>query len=153
MAGSPSAAGKIAAMMKARGKSSGRAGPAAGVVAAKSASAGPIGNRTGRVGPVVGRAAGQAANNAVNSPSRPTGSQLASQQAARDRPDTGTSAYSAGNTVYGGGRPMPTVGPVNRAGYRDRDLKNKAKRNALLNRLRAGQGGKFKSSDYLRGEK
>jgi len=34
-------------------------------------------------------------------------------------------AYSAGNKVYGGGRPHPTSGPVDPAGYMDRAANKK----------------------------
>lgn len=59
--------------------------------------------------------------------------------------------YLVGNRVYGGGRPMPNIGPTDDIlGYRERDRKNAARRQALLNRLKAAQGGKFASADYLR---
>jgi hypothetical protein len=51
------------------------------------------------------------------------------------------SPYTAGNKVYGGGRPMPNIGPVNKAGYRERDRKAKARRDAMLRRMRAMQSG------------
>jgi len=51
------------------------------------------------------------------------------------------SPYTAGNKVYGGGRPMPTIGPVDKMGYRQRDRMAKARRNALLRRMRAQQAG------------
>ncbi len=51
------------------------------------------------------------------------------------------SPYTAGNKVYGAGRPMPTIGPVNPAGYRERDRMAKARRNAILRRMRAMQSG------------
>lgn len=44
----------------------------------------------------------------------------------------GFSSYAAGSKTYGGGRSMPTLGPVDPLGYRERDLKLKARRNALL---------------------
>lgn len=44
----------------------------------------------------------------------------------------GFSSYAAGNKTYGGGRSMPTLGPVDPLGYRERDLKLKARQNALL---------------------
>lgn len=58
--------------------------------------------------------------------------------------------YAAGNKVYGGGRPFPTNGPVDPMGYRTRDAKSKARRNAILRRLKARQGGKFASADAQR---
>jgi len=59
--------------------------------------------------------------------------------------------YAAGNKIYGGGRSNPTSGPVDKAGYRERDLKSKARRNALLRRMKATQTGRYMSSDYLGG--
>lgn len=58
--------------------------------------------------------------------------------------------YAAGSKVYGSGRSFPTMGPVDKMGYRERDAKVRARRNALLRRLQAGQAGKFMSADYLR---
>lgn len=63
---------------------------------------------------------------------------------------SGFNPYSAGNKVYGAGRPMPTVGPVNKAGYRKRDNMAKARRNALLRRLKAQQAGNYGSADARR---
>lgn len=57
--------------------------------------------------------------------------------------------YTTGNKVYGGGRSMPTVGRVDPLGYKTRDLKTKAKRNALLRRMKAKQAGRYMSSDWL----
>lgn len=61
-------------------------------------------------------------------------------------------AYAAGNKVYGGGRSMPTIGPVDKLGYRERDLKTRARRNAMLRRLKASSKKKYMSSDYLGGK-
>jgi hypothetical protein len=61
----------------------------------------------------------------------------------------GLNRYAAGNKVYGGGRPMPTVGRVDPLGYADRDLATKARRNALLRRMQASQKGDFMSSSWL----
>lgn len=59
--------------------------------------------------------------------------------------------YLVGNRVYGpGGRPFPNIGPSDPLGYKERDLKYKARRNALLRRLKAKQKGNFMSSDYGR---
>jgi hypothetical protein len=60
-------------------------------------------------------------------------------------------SYAAGNKVYGGGRSAPNIGPVDKLGYRERDLKAKAKRNAMLRRLKAGNSGKFMSAPWLGG--
>jgi len=58
--------------------------------------------------------------------------------------------YSVGNRVYGGGRSFPTSGPVDKLGYRERDLKHQARRNVVLRRMKAMQGGKNASADALR---
>jgi hypothetical protein len=58
--------------------------------------------------------------------------------------------YAVGNKVYGGGRPFPTNGPVDPTGYRERDARSKARRNALLRRMKSDQSGKFGSADSLR---
>lgn len=59
--------------------------------------------------------------------------------------------YGAGNKQYGlSGRSAPNIGPVaNREGYRERDLKAKATRNAMLRRMKARRQGRFMSDDYL----
>lgn len=58
--------------------------------------------------------------------------------------------YSVGNRIYGGGRPFPTMGPVDPMGYRERDLQTSARRDAVLRKLKAVQSGKFASADALR---
>lgn len=58
--------------------------------------------------------------------------------------------YLVGNRVYGGGRPNPTDGPVDRSGYRERDLQASARRDAILRRLKAGSAKKYASADYQR---
>ena len=48
----------------------------------------------------------------------------------------GFNAYAAGKKHYGSGRPMPTVGKVtDKGGYKKRDVKAAARRDALLRRL------------------
>lgn len=64
--------------------------------------------------------------------------------------NTGVSPYSVGNKIYGGGRSFPTMGPVDKTGYRERDAKTNARKNAILRRLKAKQSGKFASSDAQR---
>lgn len=58
--------------------------------------------------------------------------------------------YSVGNKIYGGGRSFPTMGPVDKMGYRERDNKSKARRDAILRRMKAMQLGKFNSADAKR---
>ena len=55
----------------------------------------------------------------------------------------GFNPYAAGNKVYGAGRPMPNVGAVNKEGYRKRDRLAKARRDAMLRRMKAQQKGKM----------
>lgn len=55
----------------------------------------------------------------------------------------GFNSYAAGIKHYGAGRSMPNIGPVkNKQGYDERDNKAKARKSAILRRLR---GGKFDS--------
>lgn len=61
--------------------------------------------------------------------------------------------YAAGNKVYGAGRSAPNVGPVSgqgKQGYRERDLQNKAMRNRMLKKMKAGNRGAYASPEYLR---
>lgn len=58
--------------------------------------------------------------------------------------------YATGNRVYGGGRSMPNIGPSDPAGYRERDKLHKARRNAMLRRMKAQQSGNLMSPDVLR---
>lgn len=69
----------------------------------------------------------------------------------RNRVNYDFNSYAAGNKVYGGGRSFPTMGAVDKLGYRERDLKTRAKRNAMLRRLKAGNAKKYKSADWLGG--
>lgn len=62
----------------------------------------------------------------------------------------GFNPYAAGNKVYGAGRPMPTVGPVDKAGYRTRDRLAAARRNAMLRRMKAQLAGNQMSADVRR---
>jgi hypothetical protein len=57
--------------------------------------------------------------------------------------------YAAGSKVYGMGRSNPTSGPVDPMGYKMRDRAAAARRNAVLRRLQAMQGGRYMSSAYL----
>ncbi len=60
-------------------------------------------------------------------------------------------SYAAGNKVYGSGRSFPTMGLVDKLGYRERDAAVRAKRNAILRRLKAGQAKKYMNKDWLGG--
>ena len=60
------------------------------------------------------------------------------------------SPYAAGSKTYGQTMKSPTMGPVDKTGYANRDRRLKAKRNAILAKMKAGNKGAFASSDYLR---
>ena len=57
-------------------------------------------------------------------------------------PGTGFNSYAAGKKSYGAGRPMPNIGPVaNPQGYSERDNKARARKAAIMRRLKAqGKG-------------
>lgn len=60
--------------------------------------------------------------------------------------------YAVGNKVYGNGRSFPNFGPTfHREGYAERDRMVKARRNALLRRMKAQATGNYMSADYLGG--
>jgi hypothetical protein len=59
-------------------------------------------------------------------------------------------AFAAGAKVYGGGRYNPTMGPVDKTGYAERDRKQKVRRNALQAKLKATSKGAYASSDAMR---
>lgn len=58
--------------------------------------------------------------------------------------------YAAGNKIYGGGRDAPNIGPVDPMGHAERDLKYKARRDAMLRRLEAMKNANYMSSDVGR---
>lgn len=62
----------------------------------------------------------------------------------------GFNPYAAGIKHYGGGRSMPNLGANDPRGYRERDLKLQARRNALLRRTQAQQQGQHMNPDVLR---
>lgn len=68
----------------------------------------------------------------------------------------GFQKYAAGSKTYGGGRPMPTIGPVDKMGYRERDRKYAARKNAtgqhlnaIKRKLQADQSGNQMSAAWL----
>lgn len=64
---------------------------------------------------------------------------------------TGFNPYGAGEKRYGAsGRSMPTVGPVDKSGYKERDARIRARRNALLQQMQATQAGQFMNPAALR---
>ena len=63
----------------------------------------------------------------------------------------GFAPYAAGDKRYGSGlMSSPTMGPVDPMGYRERDAMATARRNALLQRLKASQFGNYASAAYNR---
>lgn len=59
--------------------------------------------------------------------------------------------YAAGNKIYGGGRDVPNLGPVDGlTGYRERDLKYQARRTAVQRRLKAIKDSNYASPDVQR---
>lgn len=58
--------------------------------------------------------------------------------------------YLVGDKVYGGGRSFPNLGPSDPTGYKERDLKHKARRSAMLRRLKSSQAGEHQSSNVGR---
>lgn len=63
----------------------------------------------------------------------------------------GFNSYAAGSKVYNGGSSAPNIGPVDKMGYRERDLKYKTRQrnNAILRRLQARQKKNYASSANL----
>lgn len=63
----------------------------------------------------------------------------------------GFNKYAAGAKRYGAaGRSMPTVGPVDKSGYRERDTRIAARKQALLKEMQAKAGGRYASPEALR---
>lgn len=60
--------------------------------------------------------------------------------------------YAAGKKIYGGSRSSPHIGGgLDKQGYRERDLRHKTRRNALLRRMKAGNSGNYMNNDWLKG--
>lgn len=66
------------------------------------------------------------------------------------KPDAYT-PYAAGAKMYGFGRPNPTSGPVDKAGYQERDQAAQARKNIILQRMSAEQQKRFASPEFLGG--
>lgn len=63
-------------------------------------------------------------------------------------------SYAAGNKYYGGGRNFPNMGPVSgqgTLGYAQRDNEAKAKKNAILRRMRGQSTGNPMNGSVLSG--
>ena len=64
-----------------------------------------------------------------------------------NRPGTpGFNPYAAGAKIYGGSRYNPTMGPVDPAGYRERDRMRQVRRNAMQQMLKDRMQGGYGSS-------
>lgn len=61
----------------------------------------------------------------------------------------GFNPFTAGAKQYGP-RGAPNIGPVDPLGYRERDLRTAARRNAILRRMKAQQSSNYMSADNLR---
>lgn len=62
---------------------------------------------------------------------------MRSQFSSAPKAGGGFNPYAAGKKHYGGGRSMPTVGKVtNKGGYKKRDVKAAARRDALMRRIK-----------------
>jgi hypothetical protein len=66
------------------------------------------------------------------------------------KPDAYT-PYAAGPKTYGMSRRNPTQGPVDNAGYQERDMIGRARRAAILSRMQNQQAGNYMSPAVLRG--
>jgi len=66
---------------------------------------------------------------------------------------SGFNAYAAGNKYYGGGRNAPNVGAVNSMqGYNERDTKAKARKNAILKRMKSQGMGNPMNINVMRSD-
>lgn len=62
---------------------------------------------------------------------------------------TGFNSYAGGKKVYGGGRPMPNIGPVSDlSGYAQRDNEARAKKAAIQRRLGGQMTGDPNNMNY-----
>ena len=65
---------------------------------------------------------------------------------------TGYNSYAAGIRHYNGGRSMPNIGPVSGSGilgYAQRDAMAKARKEAIMRRLKAQQSGNVMNPNIL----
>lgn len=58
--------------------------------------------------------------------------------------------YAAGRKIYGQVGSSPTMGPVDKAGYADRDRRLAARRNAVLQKMKGMNRGAFGAADVNR---
>ena len=62
----------------------------------------------------------------------------------------GFNPYAAGAKIYGGSRYNPTMGPVDKTGYRERDRARAVRRNAVGQKLKAASTKSYSDPGYLR---
>ena len=63
------------------------------------------------------------------------------------------SPYAAGKKIYGQVGSSPTMGPVDKTGYADRDRRLAARRNAVLQKMQGINKGAYAATDALRMQK
>lgn len=61
--------------------------------------------------------------------------------------------YAAGKKIYGQVGSSPTMGPVDKTGYADRDRRLAARRNAVLQKMQGANKGAYSNVDVLRMQK
>lgn len=58
--------------------------------------------------------------------------------------------YAAGRRMYGMGRDFPTMGSVDKIGYRERDALAQSRKSAVERRMKAQSQGRMMQPDVLR---
>lgn len=56
--------------------------------------------------------------------------------------------YLVGGKVYGAGRSFPNIGPSDPLGYKERDLSHRARRAAILRRLKSFQNKSYTPDSF-----
>lgn len=76
--------------------------------------------------------------------------ELLKRYAMGNRLQVAQNPYATGTKRYGvSGRDAPNIGPSDPTGYRERDAKAGARRNAVLRKLKANKRGAYASQDAL----
>ena len=63
------------------------------------------------------------------------------------------SPYAAGKKIYSQVSSSPTMGPVDKTGYADRDRRLAARKNAVLQKMQGMNKGAYGATDVLRMQK
>lgn len=58
--------------------------------------------------------------------------------------------YAAGRKMYGSGRDFPTIGMVDKIGYKQRDAQAQQRKSAIMRRMKALNAGKIMNPNVLR---